>query len=431
MQEGSELAWIEKKLECCLCHQTAKIPKVFACCGWVACDDCIQRYFQEFAACPVCGEVVEGQKYIHLPFVDSMLEVLPMMKRCVTANIVCSKHSKPHLFFCENCQQYLCSDCIYDLVCGGDKQHEGHTIKRATEMVPKIKDDLKRKLLELDQAQERIADCSSAIVEFASNLGSMKDDVLLKMYDKFKVMQDSYQKALGEATRRTAHKKTKIEKQSITLERLENDCFAALEKKSVGALLKASEFLDEVKEIDQMISQTDVTDPTHLPDNDLVPPFKQAKVRFNNFKSLKTNQILFGDPIEIHGNVWMLKMYPFGQSERMGRYSSVFLEFVRGDSRPCRLYYAVSIECVSGKRPNIYQECVVNASVEQSWGWKRFCPIEDLLSGHYTAPDGSLTLTVGIHPESYYVLWRWLKLDNSKKREEIRALRAKMQRLKR
>ena len=429
-ESASELSWLEKKLECCLCHRQAKVPKVLVCCGFVGCDDCLKRYFENSIACPVCGEEPEGDPFIHLPFVDSMVEVLPMMKRCVAANIVCSKHAKPDLFFCEDCHQYLCSDCVYDLVCGVDKQHEGHTIKRAGEMSSQIKDEVKQKLLELDQAQITVAENASAIVEFASNLSSLKDDVLLKMYDKFRSMQDAYHQALETARRRLVHRKTRVEKQNITLERLENDCFAALEEKNVSALLRADEFLEEVKTVEQMLDKPESSEPTPLPDNELVPPFKQAKVRFENFKSVKDNTILFGDPVEIHGNVWMVKIYPFGQGDKKTKHVSVFLEFVRGYPHPCRVNYGVTIESVSGKVPNIYQECVVNTCVEQSWGWKKFCPVATLFSGHYTARDGSLTMTVGVHPESYYILWRWLKWDNAKKREEMLALRTKMQELK-
>lgn len=204
---------------------------------------------------------------------------------------------------------------------------------------------------------------------------------------------------------------------------------SVLESRDAGALSNAEEFLGDVKEVDRMIRESSDVPKMPALDNGLVPPYSTAKVKFEKFRQLRDARVLISDPFDLDGNTWQLSVYPFGQRDSKGLYASLFVELLDGYPQECQVYCRITVECVTGQKPDISRDCIVRTSLSESWGWKHYSFTSELQSGHYTGDDGSLTITVGIQPETYYVLWRWLKWDNERKRQRMLEIRSEIQSL--
>jgi hypothetical protein len=286
--------------------------------------------------------------------------------------------------------------------------HRNHDIQKVSAMIDSIKLMLNAKLLLLDKIGAQIGEKANEIWELGSSLSGLKDDSLLKTYEVFQDLQTKYESTVAKREKELRARKRMAELRGKTLERLEGDRQSALDGGDIGILFRAEEFCDEVREITGAVTDGMPIIPDTPVENELVPEYECLTIAFKNFRSIKDIHPLISDPLDIDGNRWKLKLFPFGHGDQKGAYAAVFIELIEGYKEPAMVHYRVEIEgCESPT--NLVREFTAVTAVGQSWGWKKFHLTSSLQSPKYVDDNGTLRMIIGIRPESYYILWRWLK----------------------
>jgi tripartite motif-containing protein 37 len=414
-----DLTGLEKALLCAQCQQRPKSPQVLSCCSAILCESCLARC--SALPCPACGKAPIA--CVQLPFVDSLIGLLPLLRRAAPSLAVCHAHRKSGIYFCNDCREYLCSDCIYEAVCEADGAHRGHAVDKLSSKLGDIKRDFEAKLRLLATTEQTVAEHAHALMAFAPTLLAAREDALLSLYDCFGQMQTKYETAISEEIQSLTAKRQKVEARLSTLQTLDEDAQLAIANCPLSAIAHVDDFCEHVRQASEKAMEG-LDLPRRQIGNELVPPFSSAKIKFKRFRDAH-EPVFASGLIELDGNEWQVKVFPHGNGEHRASMASLFIELVSGFERPTQVTYRVEVEAVSLLQPNIVHEFVAVPSIGQSWGWKKFHAISALRSSDYVDDAGALTLTFSVHPDSYHALWQWISAGNERRIERLKAARAK------
>jgi hypothetical protein len=361
---------------------------------------------------------------LQLPFVDSFIELLPLLRRTSPSLTACQTHHKSGSYFCNDCQEYLCSDCIYEIVCQAGNPHQGHSIDKLTSKIGDIKRDFEGKLRILASTQQTVVRYANTLMSFAPTLVAAREDALLSLYDSFGQMQAKYEQSVSDEIDALTIKRQKVELRLKTLHILDQDSEFAIENCPLSAIAHTDEFCEHVRQAAQLATEGLET-PHHQIENDLVPSFSSATIKFERLKETR-EAVVMTEPIELDGNEWRIKFYPSGAGEhRMSTHASLFVELLDGFQQPTQVIYRIEIEAASFSQPNIVHEFAAVPSIGQAWGWRKFHSSAVLCSDDYLDETGAMIIIFSVRPDSYHTLWKWIKAGNERKQEKLKALRAR------
>jgi hypothetical protein len=306
-----------------------------------------------------------------------------------------------------------------------DSPHTGHSIEKLSAKISDIKSEFDTKLRLLADAQERIGAEANDLLSFAGVLAAAKDDSLLSLYESFGQIQVKYERSISEQIRALVLTQLRTESRLRTLGRLEEDRSGAITGEDISVIQRVDEFCAHVSHVSQH-SEERFEAPGH-PGNDLVPSFSTTRIRFKRFLTTNDSSAILSDTAELDGNEWGIKLFPFGNTDRPSAHSALFIELLQGFQGPASVYYRIEIVASRPGMPNVIHEFSTTAKFGQSWGWKKFHPWADLQSPDYIDDSGDITMIFGVHPESYFVLWKWIQAGNERKQGGIMSARAKAQ----
>ena len=229
-QNSNQGNLLNKKLQCSLCSNKATKPKMCKFCGQVSCLNCIINWFSNNNNCPNCKTTMTVNDLITMNYDEDMsisgssqrLNIgkaekkrnahrsVVIQKGMQKGNIVfqnildnnednninyCRTHGNKLEFYCFQCNQYYCSNCL--VFFGQDvKKHANHLILTIDKMKdPRIKqliDEYKKLILTKSNMDNVIGLCNYRLKEnyiknnqFENYLNIIKDSYIKKIDESF------------------------------------------------------------------------------------------------------------------------------------------------------------------------------------------------------------------------------------------------------
>jgi hypothetical protein len=284
-----------------------------------------------------------------------------------------------------------------------------------------ITSEFMAKLQRLSEFEAQIIEKTNLVMDFATNLVTLKQDTLISMYESFRAIQQQYEDAINAKMAEFTLAKEKAEARLETLRRMESDRMRAIDIGGIAVLAHADEFCESARYVTENI-KTGLVDPSlDTIENNLLPGFSNGRVTFRRFRS-PHDQI--SQKVEIDGNTWRVKL-GHTTDDRRKDYLSLFIELAEGYPEATRIHVRAEIECPTDQSLNVKHEFTAMSAIGESRGWKRFHPLVSLQTDGYVDASGSLSVIIGVRPESYFTLCKWLDWSTSRKREKARMLRTR------
>jgi hypothetical protein len=285
-----------------------------------------------------------------------------------------------------------------------------------------IRDEFRAKLQQMENLEAIITTKTNSLMEFAASLITLKQDTLLSLYKWFSDIQQAYELGVDSRIAELSLVKEKTEARLATVKRLESDLSLALEPGGVNAVVGAEDLCRLVVSVNEKATEG-LDQPQPLPaEHGLQPGFSTARLCFRKFLSLQSS---VSQTVEIDGNTWRVKL---GRAldEHQKEYLSVTIELVAGFPIPSQVRMKCELESTTLPSLTVSHEYTGMAVVGQGRGWKRFHPFALLQSEGHVDATGALRFLLSIRPESYEILWKWLRWSTKQKGETIGAARRKL-----
>ena len=121
--DNSVLAWIKRRLTCCVCKQIMSEPVVLNSCRHCLCYPCVstlrkvargsEHGVRQGVNCSVCGSFsVEDEDIRESTFLDDLKKIYDLLNAKPKPCTMCDEPT-PSTHFCCNCQTHLCSKCLH------------------------------------------------------------------------------------------------------------------------------------------------------------------------------------------------------------------------------------------------------------------------------------------------------------------------------
>ncbi|KAK8853904.1 hypothetical protein M9Y10_016449 [Tritrichomonas musculus] len=406
---------------CFICNKKSCDPKIMPCCGKIGCENCIKDILAQNKKCPNCSANNTDHEPVHLHLIDSIKEYLPFLELLYSDTEICKKHLKKIEYFCDDCNEPLCSECIFDELISDHKFHENHNIAD-------IKLKLQKDISLLNTAIDSIETKSNSLLQINSKLEKSKNSLLLELHAIFKEMYSSFEskkRASIQPFIDRIKELNELKEQVSESLHLVNRLIAT---QHPNIIIETPKILDEALNLEKKYQQMKPISPQLNVSNDISPQyqffqvkitkFKETQRRFSQLGEEETKFILF-EKKTINGNKWRAKVYPNGNNNAEGSFLSVFMELTRGNKTPSNYFYRVEVQSHDPSKPNIIKEYNSEFKNNDSWGWNKVVSLDTILNQEaYLDPEGSLILNFGIRAETYYQIYKDLqeavKYENSK-----------------
>ncbi|XP_048050033.1 nuclear factor 7, ovary-like [Megalobrama amblycephala] len=133
---------------CPVCHEIFKDPVVLSC-SHSFCKECLQQFWRtkKTQECPVCRRLSRHEPPVSLALKNLCESFLKERNesRSSGSEELCSLHSEKLKLFCLENKQSVC------LVCRDSQQHENHTFRPISEVVPSYKEEFNTALKSLQE----------------------------------------------------------------------------------------------------------------------------------------------------------------------------------------------------------------------------------------------------------------------------------------
>ena len=212
---------IRNMLKCYICLSKVIKPKMCKYCKKFSCSYCISKWLLQHDFCGFCKKNITTDDVISIPFIDDMstyfiknIENNPVYKsekiekpknkiksekldnkeEVNDKSNICKKHNSKFEFYCIQCDNYYCSNC---LVFFGDevKKHKDHyilQIEKMKELASKFKsednkkyieqiEDLKKQLLEEKENNNRLKTENKRLEKMINSLKQENIDINKKL----------------------------------------------------------------------------------------------------------------------------------------------------------------------------------------------------------------------------------------------------------
>ena len=155
-----------KSFKCCLCGKSYHHPLIsFKCCNSLSCKKCFYDYIKNHKFCPKCGNCILNDQNM------------------------CTKHGKPYEYKCENCNTFLCSECLFDIHCNKNNEHKDHKISKVTDLHNEVKNKIDNELQKLREMLKTIKNEMRKIAQLKLDVSSTKDIAFIDSNTSFRILQ--------------------------------------------------------------------------------------------------------------------------------------------------------------------------------------------------------------------------------------------------
>lgn len=419
-------------LICFICKKKSFKPKIMPCCGKIGCESCIENILKNNLQCPNCNEsnFHDFLSPIHVHFIDNMEQCLNVFEQLFSEENICIKHKKPNEYYCTDCDQYLCSDCIYDELLSDHPNHKDHNIDSA-----KLK--LQKDISNLYPLTDSIEEKSNSIMNLNSKLNKSMNSMLLDQHEIFRNMQASVESKKNMALKPLDNRINQLIEMQKKISKALNLVYQLISTQSSNILIEIPNILKESNAIDQEFKQLDPILPELSVSNDILPQYQSFQFEIPNFAETQRKFSQMGEneikyiltkKQTISGNKWRAKIYPNGNTNDKGSYLSVFFELVRGNRVPSSYFYRVEIVSNDPSKQNIVKEYNSEFNINDTWGWNKVASLDTILNKNgYLDSKGTLKLILGIRAGTYYQVYKDLQEAVKYEYAKIKKLKKKIE----
>ena len=415
-------------LTCFICAKIIENPQILPCCGNIACSFCLNSWFDQHPICPFCRSNIQGQKLISFHWMDSLYQFLRHINQPPVKEKLCSKHHKKVDFYCQDCQAFICGDCIFDLMVQTDLDHYNHHLYKLSDYCKLIKSLLMKEILETSTLITKIQSALESILNYQQIVFQSKSKLYynLRLYHKYQTKQTSdifseakkeNQKLLSFLNSINSQLKSSI---STNLSDFANESLNAnlifqkienlkhlLNSHSIHNLILK---FDEIEKKNRDLSTLQIKEiqvPLFVHEFIIIHNYPQL---IENQKTTETPQIIFSNPFYVHGNRFRAKIFPSGNSNAKNTHLSFFLDLIQGSGKPSTYTYKIEILPNEAKNnqniPIISRQYTSDFEVNNSWGWNKILKIDSILNNGYLNENGDLKIKVSLKAESYFQINR-------------------------
>jgi hypothetical protein len=333
----------------------------------------------------------------------------------------CQKHHKLIEFFCAECSQYLCADCLFEEL--SEKHHTGHSISRMTDIFGSLKVELANSLLKLNSITQSIQQRAMTVRQSVSRLELVSSEQMRAMIRFVEASQAQSARSL-----RQYHDALRTHADRLRTLREQAKGIADSEVTDLSAIPRA---VSEIQSLRAQIEEAVKPVPVPEPQNDILPPFQSARFTVHNLRQAidsarheTTPVCLYTPTQEIYGCLWRLKIYPFGNMNGRSTHVSVFVEMSRGTGVKTPYGYRIEIVPADVREHTFVREFRSDFTVNDSWGWNKAILIERVSARGFLSDEGDLAIVLSLKPESYYHAYRDLRVAMAEERTKYEALKA-------
>jgi tripartite motif-containing protein 37 len=337
---------------------------------------------------------------------------------------VCSEHNVTLLYFCNTCNESLCSDCYMF----GNK-HKEHDIQKLENIyvthIDRIKTESKELTGKYDQLNNILKSLNEKII-FVRNYKLERSNELEELFDSLRYKLENVMQ--GKLNKLTASKNTITDKIKY-LERIKTSIDLELAESPKSLLIaKSDQLITNLKNlsIGNDLNADDLNVSIDVP-SDIYPPYETSVFEIKEYKkyigsnSVLKNAILYSPDLITNGLKWRLKVYPNGNgANAVGEYISIFLELVEGLYETSKYFYKIEL-CMPDKQNNsgnYTREFTSDFQNGECWGYNKFYRIEAIEREGYIDKNGSVLIKFFVRPQTYTQLCRDQKnyIQNLEKR---------------
>lgn len=384
-------------ISCSKCKKDNGLMYFSTSCGdLILCEDCSTKFLiEDHSICYECQQKVE---------------ILPYQDDDTNKEAFCDVHQKKCEFFCQDCQHFLCGDCILEQLHKKDDKHVNHKILKIGELQDNPI---------FDKANQQAADAIKILQPLYSNIvrsikkyksikakiESTYDDAMICMHDSFDKIQRHVLKAKEVYDNKIIENVNKNENLMRTIQQITNDSEEVLT--SSDSQISSVSF-SICKRISNIIKEVENETDTEIPElpkniftNELVPPFSGFTIVIPKFvETYKSNDFktIYSPSVDMYHGKWRTKIQLSEKDD--STYLSIFLEFLSGIGSPIVMEYKVQISHPT-KNEYLSKSFKSEFNVMDSWGWMKFAQIDTIINDGFVKDDDSLSLEIKLRPSSY------------------------------
>jgi tripartite motif-containing protein 37 len=424
-QLSAAIETLSDRLTCIFCLDLAKDPTVLPCCLRVVCASCLDQWCESHTLCPYCRRDILCVDFVRLDWGCDFRKLLGHLQQMTSEASLCQNHHKPTEFFCSECSQYLCSDCLFEELT--QKSHTGHSISRMMDIFNALKCELVKSLVVLNSINGQIQQRAISVRQAASRLDldtAEQIRAMARFAEALRTSSENQSAQYHKALVASADKLIVLSERAKALARpLSGDCDIADVSNVAGVL---AEIQRTRLEIEDAIKPS----PPPEPQNDILPPFSTAAFVVRDFRAaLETARdqtpavCIYTQTQHVYGNLWRLKIYPFGNMNGRSTHVSVFVEMCRGAAVKAPFRYKIEITSSDPMENQIVHEFRSEFAVNASWGWNKAILIEKVTEHGFLNENGDLTIVLSLKPETYAQACRDLRVAFMEEKARYRSLK--------
>ena len=388
---------------CAFCQKDFKrdtTPNITQCCCQFICDQCLQKS-RELKLCRFCcGRFsLESTE-------DYVSSCLHNCNDCAN----CERHNKPAAYFCEDCSIVLCDDCIFEQVTQKDRQHEGHKLRKISEIAA----DAIPKLTEAREILRRALFRSSKLIKKADRstdlLSVGSEAVMMQMHNSFRSLLDRMKRPFEKKEAEVTESMAQLIDMATASRKCVDDASKFLECEDTDvatpALMGTIHDIDELKKSinDFQLSSIEFPDVT----DEMEPQFESFDFDIPNFveqmekykaMNKEEDRFIYSSPSRLHSVKWRLKVFPAGNLSGFRTHVSAFLELLEGIKGSVNIVYQVEILDRHDHTKQFKKSYQSEFELCDSWGWNKLISLQAVTS--YLSTDGTLSLRVNVRPEGF------------------------------
>ncbi|EAX91517.1 B-box zinc finger family protein [Trichomonas vaginalis G3] len=407
------------------------------CCQKIACKSCVDEWFSKNQTCPYCRENFKDPtipKYTDVSWLDCVSEIINVYSLTADQETICPLHSKQYEYICQDCNQYICAGCLFDMITGASNKHKNHKLISIQEEFSKIKQKIIQKMPAIVQYLDKLKEYALDLRQNSRDLNGDKDEINGDMAEKFnviiKLVKNEFQQRDEILTRLKALGANAIND-------LNEEIKAAKAQLSNGTAASITEALNNLKAVERKNEKFKNIASTTLLKNPLLPDYHTFEIRIPNFIEIKNKyellpqdevRYIYSKKIPCYGNKWRAKIYPNGNGNGLGTHLSFFVELLSGPVELTPYQYRVEVIPTNPGAAQIWKQYSSDYISTDSWGWNKAASLSTITTPDYIDKNETLTLQLSIRACARYQECADMKALIDRKRQKIKALKELLKR---
>lgn len=407
---NESISQILNSLTCPICYEVVSKPLITHCCGQIVCSFCFKRWEEIHSTCPICRSQTHHRSGQLLSFIDQLTSFLLDLSKSplsISQINLCQKHQKKFEFCCTDCNEYLCSECLFSVI--SKSEHQKHSIVKAENMIKIVQkqignelmilhDDLHKIQIQISSVRENVIQLKNEQLERKNEADNSYHNVMNRYVDSLETLNDNCYQSI---------KKSK--KFTRKLENVKKDIRNILQLSPFELLMqikdneteqKFNSKMNEIKaEIPPYLQEQSISNPS----NEYIPSEEKGLFSIENFHDLIINcgdNFFYSKSCFLVGCKWRVKIFPNGMNDEKGIFS-IFLEMSKGPSIEYFYTFQISLNSQRIGIPNLSKTLKSLCGASSSLGWNKIARI-DYIEENFVSENGKLSIELIVHPQNYY-----------------------------